>query len=292
MIKSMTGYGQGRAASEGGMFTVQIQAVNRKFLEITAHLDREFMELEGPVRQRVAPLVHRGRVNVFVAHEVPAEQHSKVVLNKRLAKEYLAAFEELKKQFHLAGQVELGTLLAAKDVVQVLETHPDKRKVAPMLYRAVDQALGALDRMRITEGKSLQKDFHRRLQQLSNDLAAIKKQVPHTLKNYQDKWRKRLAQGGQVAEESAPRVDRETAMFADKVDISEEIVRFESHVQQFKQTLAMREPKGKPLEFLVQEMVREANTMGSKANDLAISRRIISIKSELEKIREQVQNVE
>jgi len=231
-------------------------------------------------------------VNVFVAHEVPAEQHSKVVLNKRLAKEYLAAFEELKKQFHLAGQVELGTLLAAKDVVQVLETHPDKRKVAPMLYRAVDQALGALDRMRITEGKSLQKDFHRRLQQLSNDLAAIKKQVPHTLKNYQDKWRKRLAQGGQVAEESAPRVDRETAMFADKVDISEEIVRFESHVQQFKQTLAMREPKGKPLEFLVQEMVREANTMGSKANDLAISRRIISIKSELEKIREQVQNVE
>ena len=291
MIKSMTGYGQGRASGAGGMFTVQIQSVNRKYLEITVHLDREFMELEGPVRQRVAQLVHRGRVNVFVAHEVPAEQHSKVVLNKRLAQEYLDAFEELKKHFHLAGQVELGTLLAAKDVVQVVETHPDKRKVSPFLFRAMDQALGFLDRMRIEEGKSLQMHFRRRLQKLTGDLAAIKKQVPHTLKNYKEKWLKRIGQEGQPTD-GAARVDKETAVFADKVDISEEIVRFESHLGQFTQTLLSREPKGKTLEFLVQELVREANTMGSKANDLAISRRIISIKSEIEKIREQVQNVE
>ncbi len=290
MIKSMTGYGQGRATGAGGMFTVQIQSVNRKYLEITVHLDREFMELEGPVRQRVAQLVHRGRVNVFVAHEVPAEQHSKVVLNKRLAKEYLDAFGELKKHFHLVGQVDLATLLAAKDVVQVLETHPDKRKVSPFLFRALDQALGSLDRMRIVEGKSLRMDFRRRLQKLTADLTAIKKQVPHTLKNYKEKWRKRMGEG--LPSEGAARADKETAVFADKVDISEEIVRFESHLGQFTQTLLSREPKGKTLEFLVQELVREANTMGSKANDLAISQRIISVKSEIEKIREQVQNVE
>lgn len=290
MIKSMTGYGQGRATSEGSMFTVQVQSVNRKFLEISVNLDREFMELESAVRQQVGKLVHRGRINVFIQHEMPAEQHSKVVLNKRLAREYLQAYRDLQKQFQLRGEVDLKMVVAAKDVVQVLETHPDKRKIAPLMFRALDEALRKLDAMRIREGKSLEGDFRLRLKKLASEIHAIKKQVPQTLKNYQDKWRKRLAELQSQADSS--RIDREVASFADKIDISEETVRFESHLQQFAQILSGKEPKGKPLDFLVQELVREANTIGSKANDLAISKRVIIIKSELEKVREQVQNIE
>lgn len=290
MIKSMTGYGQGRASSAGGMFTVQIQSVNRKYLEISVNLDREFMELENPVRQRVGRMIHRGRVNLFVQHEVPAEQHSRVVLNKRLAKEYLAAYHDLQNQFRLPGPVDLRTLLGAKDVVQVLETHPDKKKIMPILFKALDEALGNLDRMRIVEGKSLEQDFRSRLHKLAKELNAIKKQVPVTLKNYQEKWRARFAE--LQAQGDPSRVERELASFADKIDVTEEIVRLESHIRQFAQTLSNREPKGKALDFLGQEMMREANTIGSKANDLAISHKVIAIKSELEKLREQVQNIE
>ena len=286
----MTGFGQGRASSPQGMFTVQIQSVNRKYLEISVNLDREFLELENPVRQRVTRCIHRGRVNVFIQHEAPAEQHSRVVLNKRLAKEYLAAFRDLQKEFRLGGAVDLRSLLAAKDVVQVLETHPDKQKSLPILFRALDEALRRLDQMRVREGKTTGKDFYDRLQKLSRELNAIKKQVPLTLKNYQEKWRRRLSEG-QVSTES-PAKDSQLASFAEKVDITEEVVRFQSHLKQFTQILGTHEPKGKSLDFLVQEMIRESNTIGSKANDLVISRRIITIKSELEKVREQVQNVE
>ena len=290
MIKSMTGFGQGRASSEDGMFTVQIQSVNRKYLEISVNLDREFLELENPVRQRVARSIHRGRVNVFIQHEAPAEQHSRVVLNRRLAKEYLAAFHDLQKEFRLGGEVDLKSLLAAKDVVQVLDTHPDKQKSVPILFKALDEALRFLDRMRIREGKSIEKDFRLRLRKLFGELNAVKRQAPLTLKNYKDKWRRRLSESQTPGDTSRP--DTQLASFADKVDITEEIVRFESHLKQFSGLLHSREPKGKPLDFLVQEMIRETNTIGSKANDLVISRRIIMVKSELEKVREQAQNIE
>ncbi len=289
-IKSMTGFGQGRASSAEGMFTVQIQAVNRKYLEISVNIDREFLELENPVRQRVSKYVHRGRVNVFVQHEAPAEQHSRVVLNKRLAKEYLAAFHDLQKEFRLGGQVDLSNLLNAKDVVQVLETHPDKEKSVPVLFRALGQALQRLDIMRVREGKSLERDFQLRLRRLFQELKAIKRQGPVTLKNYQAKWQRRANEMQSQGEPA--RQDNQIAAFAEKVDVTEEIVRFESHLKQFSEILRTREPKGKPLDFLVQEMTREVNTIGSKANDLVISRRVITVKSELEKVREQVQNIE
>ncbi len=290
MIRSMTGYGQGRATGPEGIFTVQVQSVNRKYLEISVHLDREFLELENPIRQRVGESIQRGRVQVEVQHEVPAEQHSKVVLNKRLAREYLKAFKDLQREFHLSGQVDLRTLVTAKNVVEVLETHPDKTKIVPLIFRALGDALRKLDAMRAREGKALERDFRQRLALLLRTVQDIRRQVPHTLRRYKEKWVERLQE--LKSQGDASRIERETAAFADKIDVSEEIVRLQSHIEQFSHILADKEAKGRRLDFLVQEMIREVNTIGSKANDLVVSKKIILLKSEVEKIREQVQNIE
>jgi len=293
-MNSMTGYGRGECSRDGFKITVELSSVNRKQGEISVLLPRELEVLEAQIRDAINKLVARGRVTARVTlHSADGQSSGRVRLNAPLARAYVRELNRLARELKLAGPVTLDLLARAPGVFETDEEPADAEDFWPAVETALQKALNTLLKMRQREGAHLAKDLAARVAAMRKSSAEVRKQAPRV----QERYREQLVQRVKDAGVPAPAADddrllKEVVYFADRSDISEELTRLQSHFQQFDDCLASREPVGRVLDFLAQEMNREINTVGSKANDSLISRAVVTLKTELEKFREQAQNVE
>ena len=293
-MKSMTGYGRGECAQDGFKITVELSSVNRKQAEVSVTLPRELELLEAQIRDAINHHVARGRVNARVAlHAAETKLSARQHINEPLAKAYAAELARLAKQLKLSGEVTLDQVLRAPGVFQTDEELAGTEDLWPAVQKALNQGLAALVKMREREGAHLAKDLTARIGVMRTAVEKVQKQAPTTAANYRQNLLERIKSAG--LEAIAPddeRLLKEIVLFADRSDISEELTRLQSHFQQYEDCRKSKDPVGRTLDFLAQEMNREINTIGSKANDAIISREIVTLKAELEKFREQAQNVE
>jgi uncharacterized protein (TIGR00255 family) len=287
----MTGYGRGECAREGFKFTVELNSINRKQSDIAINLPKELVELEPRIRDEINAHLSRGRINAVVAYHRSAAEE-RVELDEALAQAYLKAIQKLQRKTKLNGSITLDTILRAPGVLKLAESALDADAMWSSVEVALKKALAQLVKMREKEGKFLAADLSKRLEVLAAGLAAIRQAAPDTVKRYRDQLRARVKEAGLNVPLDDERLTKEVVLFADRCDISEEITRLDSHLQQFRDCLKSGEPVGRTLDFLAQEMNREINTIGSKANAAEISQHVVKMKAELEKIREQVQNIE
>ncbi|MDB4470733.1 YicC family protein [Deltaproteobacteria bacterium] len=291
MIKSMTGYGRGQAQVDGLSFSVEIRAVNHRYGDINVKAPRLLLPLEAQIKKQISALVKRGKVDVFITQETSGQVAAQPVVNKPLADAYMQVFQQLAEDYKVSDGVNLNLLLAQKDVLTLQDVDVEERDLSVCLTSAIDSALQALLEMRQKEGDATAVDMQHRLELLTGYLEKIVERAPQVPIEWQQKLKERLDRLGDDAGDPQ-RVAQEIAVFADRCDISEEVTRFNSHLDQFRGLLEQQGPVGRQMDFLVQELNREANTMGSKSNDADLTRQVVVLKSELEKIREQVQNIE
>lgn len=293
-MKSMTGYGRGECAQDGFKVTVELSSVNRKQAEVSVTLPRELELIEAQIRDAINRVVARGRVNVRVTlHAAEDKESARKHINHALAKDYAAEFARLAKSLKISGEVTLDQLLRAPGVFQTDEQLAESEDLWPVVEKALNQGLSALLKMREREGAHLSKDLSARIGVMKNAVGVVQKQAPQTAENYRQNLLTRIKGAG--LENIAPddeRLLKEIVLFADRSDITEELTRLQSHFTQFADCAKAKEPVGRTLDFLAQEMNREINTIGSKANDAIISREVVTLKTELERFREQAQNVE
>jgi uncharacterized protein (TIGR00255 family) len=293
-MKSMTGYGRGECSQDGFKVTVELSSVNRKQSEISVTLPREMEMLEAPVRDLINRYVSRGRLNVRVSlHAGASKLSARMHLNIPLAKAYAHELNRLAKQLQLPGPVTLDQLARAPGVFQTDEQIAEEEDFWPAVEKSLRTALQTLVKMREREGKHLTHDLAKRINIMRGATTRIQRHAPTVAKRYREQLLERIKSAGLGAPgEEDDRLLKEVVYFADRSDISEELTRLQSHFKQFEDCRKSREPVGRTLDFLAQEMNREVNTIGSKANDSLISREVVILKAELEKFREQAQNVE
>lgn len=292
MIRSMTGYGRGDWAEGGKRIEVEAKSSNHRFLEIVLHLPRRLDPLEVQVRNQVRQRLSRGRVEISVQIDDASGGEPKLELNLAAACDYYRALKSLQEHLGIAGEVRLETLVAFRDLFIRKETPVDLDREWAVLQGVVQKALDHLEEMRRQEGRALRQDLLGRLALIEEMGLEIEKRNGEALPAYRD----RLAQRLQALSEGIPvdpaRLAQEVAILAERSDITEELVRLRSHLNQFREMLDQAEPVGRKLDFLIQEMNRETNTIGSKSMDAGIGQTVVRVKSELEKIREQLQNIE
>ncbi|PYJ90622.1 MAG: YicC family protein [Verrucomicrobia bacterium] len=290
-MRSMTGYGRGDADYAGAKFSVELNSVNRKQSDIVMNLPRDLAALEPRIRQAINEKISRGRMNVLVVmHQ--GENGAALALDTALARSYHDAMLTLQKELSAPGEITIGTILQAPGVMRSPEQSIDADEAWPVVQRALGTALSELIKMREREGKHLAKDLIHRLKTLRAEIKEIRKLYPDVVKKYRTVLRERLEKAGLDLPLEDERLLKEVTIFADRSDISEELTRLESHLAQFAHHLRKNEPVGRTLEFITQEIFRELNTLGAKSNDARISQRVVACKSELEKIREQILNLE
>ena len=290
-MRSMTGYGRGQSGTNGTQFSVELNSVNRKQSDVTVTLPRDIAELEPRVRDLINAEVSRGRLNVVVAcHTCSSTQ--KVALDTALARTYFNAMRELQAELGAAGEVNIETVLRAPGVVRVPEETLSPEDAWPHIEAALKEALVSLISMRELEGKNLAKDLIHRLKTVREALRQIREKHPEVIKKFRQALHERIQKVGLELPIDDERIVKEVVFFADKSDITEELTRLESHFTQFAHHLRKNEPVGRTLEFMTQEISRELNTLGSKANDVEISQLVVICKAEMEKIHEQIQNIE
>ena len=291
MIKSMTGYGRGQAEVDGMSFSVEIKAVNHRYGDVNVKSPRLLAPLESDIKKQVLAVLKRGKIDLFISQEHTEHLANKPVVDKQVANAYIEAFKNLKEFSGLPGEISLEFLAAQKDVLVLEDVQFDQERLWDCLSQAITNALLSIQEMRQKEGAATQIDMENRLTLLSQSIGVIEQSAALVPIEWQQKLRDRLARleenGG-----DPQRVAQEIAIFADRCDISEEVTRFNSHLDQFNDLLQQQDPVGRQLDFLTQELNREANTMGSKSNDASLTRHVVALKAELEKIREQVQNIE
>jgi uncharacterized protein (TIGR00255 family) len=293
-MKSMTGYGRGECAQDGFKLTVELSSVNRKQAEVSVALPRELEMLEAQVREAIHRAIARGRVNVRISlHAAEGKLTARKHINHALAKDYAAEFARLGKALKISGEVTLDQLLRAPGVFHTDEELAETEDLWPATEKALNAALAALLKMRGREGAHLAKDLSARIGVMQKSVALVQKQAPLTTENYRKQLLERIkAAGLENIQPDDERLLKEIVLFADRSDITEELTRLQSHFVQFADCCKSQEPVGRTLDFLAQEMNREINTIGSKADGLGVSELIINAKAELERMREQVQNVE
>lgn len=292
MLKSMTGYGRGEMAGEGRSFLVEIRSVNNRYLDCNVRIPRVYTCAEDGIVKRVKSTITRGKVDVFVTIETTAETAVSVTLNETVAASYMRALETMRETFDLQDSVSTALLSRFPDVFKVEKVPEDLETLTQELYQTVEQALADFDSMRAREGQKLADDFSARLDTLEDYTKKVEERSPKTVAEYRAKLTARIEEVLADKQLDESRILTEAAIFADKVAVDEETVRLHSHIAQFREMIAGGSPIGRKLDFLVQEMNRETNTIGSKANDLELSTIVVDMKAELEKIREQIQNVE
>lgn len=290
----MTGYGCGEAAQDGWKITVELSSVNRKQSEISVNLPRELEVLEAQIRDEINRRIARGRITVRVAlHASDEVSAHRVRVNVPLAKAYARHLRDLAAQLKLTGDLSLDTIVRAPGVLESDEEMADAEEFWPAVDKALKQALETMVTMREREGAHLAKDLAKRIEIMRKSAARVAKQAPQVQKRFRDQLVERVQKAGLPAEAlDEDRLLKEAVLFADRSDISEELTRLQSHFSQFDTYAKSNEPVGRTLDFLAQEMNREINTVGSKANDSLISREVVVLKTELEKFREQSMNVE
>ena len=294
MIKSMTGYGKAEAVLAGRKFTIEMKSVNHRFLEISLRLPGMFLPFEGEIKKRIGEQFSRGRIEATLRADGDgnAETASRFTLNLPLIRNYHALLGQMKENLNLRGEITLEVMAGFRDAFIPVETSQDPAVLWEGLSKILAAAMRALIEMREKEGGSLKSDLVDRLNGIADCLEGIDRRVPQVVLDYQKRLGDRVREltGGLAVDEA--RLLQEVAIMAERSDITEEIVRFRSHIDQFNDLLAGEDAAGRKIDFLIQEMGREINTIGSKSGDAEISRGVIEIKSELAKLREQVQNIE
>ena len=292
-MRSMTGYGRGQSVRNGSKFTVELNSVNRKQSDVVVTLPRELAELEPRVRDVINAEVTRGRLNVVIAcHRSGGQGSEAAVLDATLARTFYKAMVDLQKELGAGGEVGIETVLRAPGVIRTGEAAPEPEDAWPLVQSALADALGDLVKMREREGKALAKDLIKRLKIVRTAVREIRKLQPAVVQRYRQTLHDRVARAGVDLPLDDDRLVKEIIFFADKSDITEELTRLDSHFAQFAHHLRKDEAVGRTLEFMSQEIGREFNTLGAKANDVQISQLVVACKSEMEKIREQIQNIE
>jgi uncharacterized protein (TIGR00255 family) len=288
----MTGYGRGETDHNGTKFSVELNSVNRKQSDIVINLPRDLTALEPQIRQTINENISRGRTNVVVSYQNGSSGPRKLALDTELARSYHDAMRALQKDLDAPGEITIGSILQAPGVMRAPEETIDSNVAWPAIERALRAALNELIKMREREGKHLAKDLIRRLKAMRKQIKEIRGLHPDVVKKYRAVLLERIHKAGLPIPSDDERLVKEISFFADRADVSEELTRAESHLAQFAHHLRRHEPVGRTLEFITQEIFRELNTLGAKANDAAISQRVVLCKAELEKIREQIQNLE
>lgn len=293
MLKSMTGFGRGEGGNSDFNFNIEIKTVNHRYNDIVVRMPRHISFLENNIKTLVKERIKRGRVDIYIELEYLSDSHMDVAIHMPLAEKYKNEMERMMVELNIEDRVELSHMLQFPDIVKKENRDINEDDIWKCLSLALNQALDNLIDMREKEGAALEKDMIRQIAKIKEEILIIEERAPLVPKEYQKKLEYRIAElleGNIEIDES--KLSSEIAFYADKADINEEIIRLESHSQQFLQTLEQVGPVGRKLDFILQEMHREANTIGSKTENLTISTCVINIKSELEKIREQIQNVE
>jgi uncharacterized protein (TIGR00255 family) len=291
-MRSMTGYGRGENDYSGTKFSVELNSVNRKQSDIVINLPRDLVSLEPRIRQTINENISRGRTNVVVNYQNGSSGPRKLALDVDLARSYHDAMRALQKELNAPGEITINAILQAPGVMRAPEEAIDSSAAWPAVERALRTALNELIKMREREGKHLAKDLIHRLKAMRKQIKEIRGLHPDVVKKYRAVLLERIQKAGLPISTEDERLIKEVTFFADRADVSEELTRVESHLAQFAHHLRRHEPVGRTLEFITQEIFRELNTLGSKANDAGISQRVVLCKAELEKIREQIQNLE
>jgi len=288
----MTGYGRGEGETSLGRVLIESRSVNHRYSDINIKLPKRMVTFENRIKEMIRSHVSRGRIDVSIKLDSLEGEKVQLQVNSGLAEQYFQALVALKDKFQLKGEITLELLAEAKDLISAKEEsgdiEPYWQEIVPILKRSLQE----MDEMKRLEGDTLTKDIEKRLERITQQLEEIKAQYPSSVKAYQNRLRERLQSLLGGIEVDPIRLQQEVAILAERTDITEEIVRAQSHLNQLAQFFNAKESVGRKMDFLIQEIHREVNTVSSKVNDAEISRKVVEIKSELEKIREQVQNIE
>jgi uncharacterized protein (TIGR00255 family) len=289
---SMTGYGRGVFTTQDYSVTIDLKSINHRYLELYFKIPKSYAFLEDKLRREISGRISRGKVEISINIEKLSLTEARVELNQSLLTSYLKAIQELKNNYAIEGEADLKTIISLPEVFKTTQPEEDQEKLVEIAGQALDMAIKSLIATRKTEGEGLRLDIQAKLASLEESRIALLELAPNVVTTYQEKLTKRIQELIGGVEIDPNRLACEVAIFADKSDISEESVRIESHLKQFLQILGLTEPIGRKLDFLIQELNREINTVGSKASDINIAQLVINFKAELEKIREQIQNIE
>lgn len=292
MARSMTGFGRAKAEAQGMELTVEVKTLNHRYLDINIRLPKMVNFLEEDLRRMVQDRLERGRVEIYVTTSFQTGNRMEVQLNRPLAESYMASFRDLSQDYGVDPHISLSTLAGINDLFLVVEREQDEDVIKDIVLESLEEALDKVVDMRIREGQKLKEDILMRGRLIGDMVDTIEARSPMVVEEYRTKLKNRLEELIEATELDENRFNAEVVLFADRSSITEEIVRLKSHLDQLEEILKQKVSIGRKLDFLVQEMNREANTIGSKANDLGIINLVVDIKSEIEKIREQVQNIE
>lgn len=291
-MNSMTGFGRSEMATRFGALTVEVSSVNNRFLEVSMRLPRYLASLEPRVRELVGSVLDRGQISVFASLDDTATLPANSVIDGKLAAAYARQLRELQRSLKLSGDVTISDLTALPDVARVDRETVDLDAIWKVLKQGIDKALVQLLEHRQKEGRSMAADMKKRLSKLSKVIVDIEKQSQAAVVAYRKRLTDRVNELLGESDRENLRLEEEIVLMAERTDITEECTRFKSHIELYQSTMNQKEPSGKRLNFILQEMNREANTIGSKCSEFAISSLAISLKEEVEKLRELVQNVE
>ncbi len=292
MVKSMTGYGRARQTLHGRDITVEVRSVNNRYLDCTVKAPRTYIFVEDAVKARVQKAVSRGKVDVFITIDATGADETVVSLNEPLARGYYDALSRLSEMFSLKDDLTAVALAKFPDVLTVTKAEEDMESVAGDICTVLDESLAAYNAMRAVEGQKLSEDISGRVTTIETVVGKVEERSPQTVAAYRERLMARMQEVLQSTTIDESRILTEAAIFADKIAVDEETVRLRSHIAQLRTMLGSDQPVGRKLDFLIQEVNRECNTIGSKCNDLSITQDVVNMKAEVEKIREQVQNIE
>ncbi len=292
MIKSMTGFGRAVKELDGYVITVELKSVNHRYFEFSSHCPRQYGFIDEKIKSFVNSRVSRGKIECYIGIDALNTESADVEVNNTLASAYVKALKDIAQTYKLKEDFGASTLSRFQDVLIVKKAEEDEEKIWSLVKEVASQALDKFIAMRTTEGKKLYEDVYSRSSFILECVSFIEERSPQTVKEYNDKLIARVHEliGDVSLDEN--RIIQEVAIYADKVAVAEETVRLRSHIEQLRDFISGDEAVGRKMDFLVQEINRETNTIGSKCNDVEIARRVVDMKAEIEKIREQIQNIE
>lgn len=292
MIKSMTGFGRFEVSEQNKKITVEMKSVNHRYLDVSVRMPKQLNSFDAAIRAEIKKYASRGKVDVYISYEDTSEDKTSLKYNSELATEYVSYYKSISEQFGIENDISTSKLMRCPEVLVMEENQTDEDELWKMVQKAVDGACEKFVESRLSEGAHLKNDLSAKLDGMMNIVESIAVRSPEVFEEYRVNIRKQVEEllGNTQIDES--RIATEVVLFADKMCIDEELVRLRSHVEKMKSDLMTGEGVGRKLDFLAQEMNREANTILSKANDLEVTNRGIDLKTEIEKIREQIQNVE
>ena len=292
MLRSMTGYGRAQGSFSGGDIAVEVKSVNNRYLDCGVKLPRGYAYLEEGIKSQVQKTISRGKVDVFITINAAGADNVKISVNEPVAKGYIEAMRQLVQEYGIQDDISASAISRFSDVFLVEKQEQDENEVKSAISGVVAEALGAFDTMRTREGEALKTDLLQKAEGILALVSKVEERSPITVRAYRERLTAKMQEVLEDRQIDEARIIQEAAIYADKVAVDEETVRLRSHVDQLQNMLSEGGVIGRKLDFLMQEMNREANTIGSKGNDVEQARNVVNIKSELEKIREQIQNIE